>query len=331
MTESTRRQRPPRWVSLLQAVVFLEGLAMLVSGLAWIHPLADLATHFPVQHLMASAVLLALMSIARQWRWSVVCLFLLVVSAAQVVPWWVPAAGRGGVDQTSLRVFHFNVLTNNQRSVEVVSEIRAIAPDVIVLQEVDERWITGLHPLAAEYPYRVAAPRADNFGMIVLSRYRLTDTRTLMLGPNNIPSIEATMTRGDATVTLLATHPVPPMSPANSRSRNQQLLAVADHLAACPHPVVLVGDLNASMWSGPYRDLVGRTGLINTREGVGILPTWPTSLPALCRIPIDHCLVSPSIEVRAMRLGPDLGSDHLPIIVDLGLPSASDDQPALEQ
>jgi endonuclease/exonuclease/phosphatase family metal-dependent hydrolase len=37
-------------------------------------------------------------------------------------------------------------------------------------------------------------------------------------------------------------------------------------------------------------------------------------------IPIDHCLVSPDIDVLRMRTGRNIGSDHLPIIVDMTIP-----------
>jgi endonuclease/exonuclease/phosphatase family metal-dependent hydrolase len=35
---------------------------------------------------------------------------------------------------------------------------------------------------------------------------------------------------------------------------------------------------------------------------------------------LDHCMVHPSIGVRAVRLGPNIQSDHLPLIVDLTVP-----------
>jgi endonuclease/exonuclease/phosphatase (EEP) superfamily protein YafD len=37
---------------------------------------------------------------------------------------------------------------------------------------------------------------------------------------------------------------------------------------------------------------------------------------------IDHVLASPEIGVRDYLVGPDLGSDHLPVVAGLVLPSA---------
>jgi len=61
--------------------------------------------------------------------------------------------------------------------------------------------------------------------------------------------------------------------------------------------------------------------LPDSRAGRGIQPSWPASLPAALRIPIDHCLVSPGIAVVGRQLGPQVGSHHLPVIVDLAVPA----------
>jgi endonuclease/exonuclease/phosphatase family metal-dependent hydrolase len=64
--------------------------------------------------------------------------------------------------------------------------------------------------------------------------------------------------------------------------------------------------------------LIERIGLINAREGFGVLPTWPTYYGSTAlMIPIDHCLVSEDIRVFNIRTGAHIGSDHLPLIVDI--------------
>ncbi len=83
------------------------------------------------------------------------------------------------------------------------------------------------------------------------------------------------------------------------------------------------------MWSPYYKSFVRQTGLRNARQGFGILPTWPSKsslspVPAtiapLLSIPIDHCLISPKIKVVNIRTGPNVDSDHLPVITDLVIP-----------
>jgi endonuclease/exonuclease/phosphatase (EEP) superfamily protein YafD len=100
------------------------------------------------------------------------------------------------------------------------------------------------------------------------------------------------------------------------RARNDQLRALAHLAAGLEPPKVLIGDFNLSPWSPFFPPLLKQAGLVNARDGFGILPTWPTFfVPAM--IPLDHCLVSPEARVTNIETGPDIGSDHLPLIIDL--------------
>lgn len=74
-------------------------------------------------------------------------------------------------------------------------------------------------------------------------------------------------------------------------------------------------------WSTPFRDLVARSGLCDSRAGFGIAASFPSTM-AVVRIPIDHALVSCTIGVRARRVERHVGSDHLPVVIDLVVPRA---------
>ena len=82
-------------------------------------------------------------------------------------------------------------------------------------------------------------------------------------------------------------------------------------------PVILLADLNTTSWSATFQALTTRAGLRDSRLGFGVQPTWPARLPGL-RIPIDHCLVSPEVQVHDRRVEENAGSDHFAIYVDIG-------------
>ena len=135
-------------------------------------------------------------------------------------------------------------------------------------------------------------------------------------------------------MSIIGIHPFPPIRPELFIDRNQAFAAVSVYIKSQSDLVILTGDFNTSMWSPYYRQLARQTGLKNSRDGFGILPTWPSSLSyakvpqlnaltRLVQIPLDHCLASPSLKVVGMRTGPDVGSDHLPIVVDFQLDSAT--------
>jgi endonuclease/exonuclease/phosphatase (EEP) superfamily protein YafD len=81
-------------------------------------------------------------------------------------------------------------------------------------------------------------------------------------------------------------------------------------------PVLLLGDLNVTPWNRHFRLLLERTGLRDSSRGRGVQPTWPAG-SLLFAIPLDHGLHSPDIAILQRRIGGDVGSDHLPVIIDV--------------
>jgi endonuclease/exonuclease/phosphatase (EEP) superfamily protein YafD len=63
--------------------------------------------------------------------------------------------------------------------------------------------------------------------------------------------------------------------------------------------------------------------LRDSREGFGIQPTWLSNKP-LFMVPIDHVLVSEGINIHKRFTGPDIGSDHRPVIVDFSPENSGD-------
>jgi endonuclease/exonuclease/phosphatase (EEP) superfamily protein YafD len=100
-------------------------------------------------------------------------------------------------------------------------------------------------------------------------------------------------------------------------NRNEQFTKAASILRATEGTKFLIGDLNTSMWSPYFADLVKGSGLRDARAGFGLIPSWPMPLPAFLQIPIDHCLVSDDVVVKGIKTGQRTGSDHRPLIVDV--------------
>ena len=119
-------------------------------------------------------------------------------------------------------------------------------------------------------------------------------------------------------MTIIGTHPLPPGNSETWRLRNEQFEALARLCRTQTDAVVVIGDLNTTSWSAHFGTLLAGTRLRDSRAGFGVQATWPAWSP-LPRIPIDHCLVSPEIVVRQRFIGPDVGSDHYPLVVDLAV------------
>jgi endonuclease/exonuclease/phosphatase (EEP) superfamily protein YafD len=178
--------------------------------------------------------------------------------------------------------------------------------------------MASLAELDALYPYKVVETRDDPFGIALYSRSALQSSSVVAAAPLQYPQIHATAMIGNRTLQVIAAHPPNPIYSNGAYSRNLQLDTIAQLASRSPQPVVVVGDLNISMWASHYRQMIAKSGLHNARDGFGVAPTWPVFLP-IAMIPIDHVLVSGDIQVSSFATGPRIGSDHLPILVTLRL------------
>jgi endonuclease/exonuclease/phosphatase (EEP) superfamily protein YafD len=89
---------------------------------------------------------------------------------------------------------------------------------------------------------------------------------------------------------------------------------------------VLAGDWNMPAHSAFFRNFFATTGYRFARPGLWLPVTrFATRLARFGYFgsTIDHVAVSPQVRVTDWKRGSDIGSNHLPVIVDLALPSAN--------
>jgi endonuclease/exonuclease/phosphatase (EEP) superfamily protein YafD len=166
------------------------------------------------------------------------------------------------------------------------------------------------------YPGRIEAPRDDNFGVALYARGELRGAAEVL--KTELPTVFAELALRGARLRIVLTHPPPPISARALAMQYVQLAEIAPR-AAGAGPVVIMGDFNATPWSRPFAWLREHTGLCDSRAGFGIQASYPTE-STLLRIPIDHLLASCTVGVRDRRIGRDVGSDHVPVLVDLIVP-----------
>lgn len=309
----------------IQAAFILVMLLSLAGRLGAASKYFELASHFKVQYLIA-ALLCGVIFIATQtWPWVVAALVFIAVEGAALLPYYrapQPPATRGG-ERRKLRLLLSNVQCGNRKFSALMELAREERPDVLIVQEVTEEWCCELLALADLYPHRIVVPRACGAGIALLSRVPFNQSEVVFLEDDQRPGIVLRMTVDGRQLSLLTMHTHAPIRRFYFGYRNALLATAAPVVRRLPSPIVLIGDLNISPWSPYFAALLRATNLREARTGFGIMPTWPVwlRLPFLM-LPIDHCLVSPDIEVIEMRTGRNVGSDHLPVIVDLALPAA---------
>jgi endonuclease/exonuclease/phosphatase (EEP) superfamily protein YafD len=316
-------RRRLRRVALASARACVWAVALLsVASLFGRRPFFELATHFRLQYALASTACAAALACARSWK------TLLLAAACAAFGWAcvVPYYSRGGHEardpaHARLVVMFANVEGGNTEYGALLDSVGEVRPDVLALAEVTPEWWARVGPaLAREYPYAEALPKQGGSGLALFSRFPLEGAEAFDVDASTHPLMRARVMLPRATLRLLLMHPTTPLRTDKFAYRSGQFERAAELMNSGEGPRALVGDLNATPWSPYFRDLLTRTRLRDVRAGAGLLPTWPAYLPAFLRIPIDHCLVSPDVRVYAARTGPRTGSDHLPLVVELGLP-----------
>jgi len=278
----------------------------------------ELSSHFRVQYgaLLALAAVCYL-AFGRRWRPALAAGLLSAVNLCLVVPVSSPPPLARG--RHALRLVESNVYANNYETSRVIDFVRAAKPDIFLAIEVNFRWAEALEALQADFPYRRVVPAHHAHGLAIYSRVPLEDVEELRLGdPNFSWAFRVRFTLDGERVTLFGAHPYSPINAHHLEDRNRQLADLAALVRAEPGPTIVLGDLNVSPWSPYFQDFLTATRLIDSRRAFGIQATWPANAPPL-GIPIDHCLVSRELAVNARMVGPRVGSDHLPIIIDLSL------------
>ena len=277
----------------------------------------DLFSHFRVQYLIGLALLSPLLVIGRRRRTAATFLGFACVNLVLVVPLYFGGTNSPADGAPTFRAMLLNVNTRLGDAGRVRHVVSAADPDLLVLEEISSQWMADLTWLTNSYPYSIAQPREDNFGIGLFSKFPLVESKVICIGSVDVPSILATANIGGRRLRVIATHPLPPGGPVYSRWRNEQLDQLPEYVRSSL-PVLLLGDLNVTPWNYHFRRLLTRTGLRDSAKGYGVQPTWPNHNPFL-RIPIDHCLHSAEIAIVDRAIGEDVSSDHYPVIVDLVL------------
>ena len=317
--QPTRRSSLSFW-GLLEAASIVMCAATLIGFLSRLWWVFELTSHFRLHLAVALGSLTMIWLARRRWLIAAISAGAALVNLFPVLTVYLPGEALEANNGAKVRLVSLNVHTENENNGLVLKFLENTDADVILLMEVDKAWIDALQPLRTNYSHVVAEPREDNFGIALFSRLPLTNSGVLEFGEAEVPSIRATMSVGKQLCVLLGTHPLPPGSSEYARLRNEQFGKICTWVHDQNLPVVVLGDLNCTPWSPYFADLLRNGGLKNVSPKAGLYGSWPAWLP-LFRIPLDHCLVSTNICIISKRMGPQVGSDHLPLEIELQLPS----------
>ena len=305
------------YLLLLVLVPLLPARRVLPADVLWV----DVYSSFAVQGAIVALTAAALLA----WRRRVLraAAFILLLAPDAVTE--LRAALSPGVATVPVaRVYTANL---GQRAEAVRATSRQLLqhlPDMVWLSEFPD----GLSDdVAAEfaaveeaYPFGLSWPAATGRSLRFLSRFplRAREVFNADQAPGR-PALKLQLDVRGARLVGGTAHALHPTSPWAYAARNEALAWVEENLRGVDSDVVLLGDLNTSAFSPRFAQLVRDVGFECRSPMRCSVGTWPAQvLPLLT--PIDHVLAGGSLVVTKRIRGDATGSDHFPVIAEVGRP-----------
>ncbi len=278
----------------------------------------DLASHFRLQYLAIQLVCMGLCVIHKRKKFLIFITLFALINFSLIIPYYFPntSPSQNKITGTPLKILLINVNSSNTNYKAVSNYIQKISPDILALEEINARWIAELSPILKSYPHFKEVSQEDNFGIGLYSKISLDNVKAEYFVGNNLPSLVGKLIWQGQTLSLIFTHPIPPASAEDFRWRNIQLEQIGLLKPTLEKDIILIGDLNTTSWSHSFKKLKRDLDLKDSRQGFGLQTSWPSFLPYV-GITIDHCLVSKDFVVVQRKIGPNVGSDHLPVFIKI--------------
>ena len=282
--------------------------------------IGDVLSNFQFHFLILLSIGLAITLVSRSGSFLPIVLAIAVGWAGfEQAQYWIPVS-QPPPGPTKVRLMSFNVLGGNRSFQATIDEINEHDPDVVFLLEYSNLWHDACEPLAEQYPHHVRVRRWHGYGIAMFSKLPINESQIVQPFSEkmDLPVIDATVDVAGQSLRLIAIHTFSPINDFRWKLRNDQLKQVVDVINQGDTATVLVGDFNMGPASRRLDALLASAGLRESRTGFGRQPTWPAYAGPFA-VPIDHALVSESVHIHNRFVGDAIGSDHLPIFVDLSI------------
>ena len=311
--------------AVLVLVILVEAAVPLMGAEYW---LLDLVTFF--WPLLALAVcLLALVSLLFGGVFlRSVAVIALVLALYPLFS--LPAAPEPG-SGNRLRLLIANLYVGNPDPREFVALLASAQPDIVVTQETRPKFALAIRE-SGLYPFESTGSLAGNDDKKVFSRYPIREQAQLGDAAGG-PALRRHPMRlvidgPEGPVVLYAVHPETPRTLRQWHARNRYFERLAQAVGQEPEgaAVIVAGDWNLPAYSPFFARFFADTGLRFARPSWYLPVTrFYTRLKRVAYLgsTIDHVALSPGLKLMDWQRGRDIGSNHLPVIVDIVLPSSN--------
>ena len=232
---------------------------------------------------------------------------------------WPPIGAKriAGTQAGSWTILSLNTWHHHPDPEGLAGYLAAANADVVVLTEMGPNKLAMLHTLKAAYPYRKDCVGDWDCAIAVLSRHPFTASGSVPESDASGPArVWLTFGTGKAALTVIGTHIQEPLR--SPRLHLFQLAQLAWATRNLHGEMLVAGDINTTPWSNAYRDFTEQSGLHPMGR---FLPTFPAGSAGLPQLAMDHIFASGAVTFDEVWLGPDVASDHRPVLARIMLPA----------
>lgn len=225
--------------------------------------------------------------------------------------WWsagVPREPLVAASDNDLIVVWANLQHNTEHTTRLIEWLEQAEqlPHCVAVGETDHTH--AIEELRAVFPYGMIDAAS---GLALLSRVEPIDQQSIILQDTR-PILQLDLRSAHGNLRVYATHAHIPVHRSHSYTFDR-----LEELLPRDSAALLIGDFNTTPWSKKYQSLTENCELRDARQGAGAAVTWRATRLPLARLPIDHAFLRGGVELVSYEIGPDVGSDHLPIRVRL--------------
>ncbi|MEM7747157.1 MAG: endonuclease/exonuclease/phosphatase family protein [Pseudomonadota bacterium] len=295
--------------------VYLLSILMLslAGALSAAYPIFDIANYFRPWLLLASlpALFLFLSRLQPALTRTLGLIVLTLNATLLFYPVLTNPSGLAPTKEKVLKLVSLNVWQANQKIDRVAEFLESEQADIVLLQEMHDDHLSAIKDrLRKKYPF---IHTCDCRNLVLLSRYpwqvaggnRLTSTKPAMIWARFAKP-------GRGTFRVVGVHTAAPHYPT---IHVQHMRWLAEHLSSGER-LIIGGDFNATPWSTRLMRMAAQH---NLQRAMTFSWSWPSIIYPL--LLIDNFYVSNLLQIRSSKIGPDVGSDHRPVVMKIAIPS----------
>ena len=231
-------------------------------------------------------------------------------------PLFGTARAASPADAHSWTILSLNTWHQHPDSAGLADYLTQSNADVLVLTQFGPNKIADLHALATVYPYRQDCATDWNCAIAIVSRHPFSASGST---PEGAGPARAWITFGNGrqAVTVMGVHVTQPLRSPVLNARQLTSLAVNAHEQN--GRILITGDFGVTPWTYAFARFSETSGLNHMGR---FLPTFPSGKSGLPQLAVNHMFASPGITFEDVWIGPDVGSDHRPLLAEVRFPDA---------